>query len=35
LVPKNKREIKAIQPIIAAIYDLEPHIQQLSGSSAG
>jgi len=32
---KNKREIKAIQPIIAAINDLEPHIQQLSGSSAG
>jgi preprotein translocase subunit SecA len=27
---KNKREIKAIQPIIAAINDLEPHIQQLS-----
>ena len=28
--PKNKREIKAIQPIVAAINDLEPHIQQLS-----
>jgi preprotein translocase subunit SecA len=27
---KNKREIKAIQPIIAAINDLEPAIQQLS-----
>ncbi len=27
---KNKREIKAIQPIIAAINDLEPGIQQLS-----
>ena len=27
---KNKREIKAIQPIVAAINDLEPHIQQLS-----
>ena len=27
---KNKREIKAIQPIIVAINDLEPHIQQLS-----
>jgi preprotein translocase subunit SecA len=27
---KNKREIKAIQPIIAAINDLEPSIQQLS-----
>ncbi len=27
---KNKREIKAIQPIIAAINDLEPQIQQLS-----
>src|SRR6202050_757287 len=27
---KNKREIKAIQPFIAAINDLEPHIQQLS-----
>jgi preprotein translocase subunit SecA len=27
---KNKREIKAIQPIVAAINDLEPSIQQLS-----
>ena len=27
---KNKREIKAIQPLIAAINDLEPAIQQLS-----
>ena len=27
---KNKREIKAIQPIVAAINDLEPAIQQLS-----
>jgi len=27
---KNKREIKTIQPIIAAINDLEPGIQQLS-----
>ena len=27
---KNTREIKAIQPIIAAINDLEPAIQQLS-----
>jgi preprotein translocase subunit SecA len=27
---KNKREIKAIQPLIAAINDLEPRIQQLS-----
>jgi preprotein translocase subunit SecA len=27
---KNKREIKAIQPMIAAINELEPHIQQLS-----
>jgi len=27
---KNKREIKAIQPIVAAINDLEPQIQQLS-----
>jgi len=27
---KNKREIKAIQPLIAAINDLEPTIQQLS-----
>ena len=27
---KNKREIKAIQPLIAAINDLESAIQQLS-----
>jgi preprotein translocase subunit SecA len=27
---KNKREIKAIQPIVAAINDLEPQLQQLS-----
>jgi len=27
---KNKRAIKAIQPIVAAINDLEPQIQQLS-----
>ncbi|MGA2742437.1 MAG: preprotein translocase subunit SecA [Bryobacteraceae bacterium] len=27
---KNKREIKAIQPIVAAINDLEPHIRELS-----
>src|SRR5512142_2516306 len=27
---KNTREIKAIQPIVAAINDLEPRIQQLS-----
>jgi len=27
---KNKREIKAMQPLIAAINDLEPRIQQLS-----
>jgi len=27
---KNKREIKAMQPLIAAINDLEPAIQQLS-----
>src|SRR5580658_4161566 len=27
---KNKREIKAIQPVVAAINDLEPSIQQLS-----
>jgi len=27
---KKKREIKAIQPLIAAINDLEPAIQQLS-----
>jgi preprotein translocase subunit SecA len=27
---KNKREIKAIQPIVAAITDLEPAMQQLS-----
>jgi preprotein translocase subunit SecA len=27
---QNKRDIKAIQPIVAAINDLEPHIQQLS-----
>ena len=27
---KNKREIKAIQPLVAAINDLEPAIQQLS-----
>jgi preprotein translocase subunit SecA len=27
---KNKREIKAIQPLIAAINDLEPAIPQLS-----
>jgi preprotein translocase subunit SecA len=27
---KNKREIKAIQPLIAAINDLEPAVQQFS-----
>jgi len=27
---RNKREIKAMQPMIAAIGDLEPHLQQLS-----
>ncbi len=27
---KNKREIKAIQPIVAAINDLEPHMRELS-----
>src|SRR3954453_11445978 len=27
---KNEREIKAMRPIIAAINDLEPHVQQLS-----
>ena len=30
---KNKREIKAIQPLIAAINDLEPAIPQLSRST--
>ncbi len=30
LAPKTIREIKAIQPLVAAINDLEPTIQQLS-----